>query len=125
MATTTQCVKIGSLRKELKDPLITLEKWMEDPNNVYVGRRGRIFIGSGEDKRIFHYPGSRFENPFVVGTKEGQYSLEESLELYERYFNKSLSGYVEELRGKNLGCFCVQSQRCHAQILAQYLNSKN
>lgn len=125
MATTTQCLKVSSLRKETQDPDITLKTWMEDPNNVYVGRAGRIFIGKNEDKKIFHYPGSRFKNPFVVGTKEGQYSLEESLELYESYFYKCLVKHVEELRGKNLGCFCDQKYDCHAKILANYLNHKN
>lgn len=125
MTTTTQCIKIASLREESEDPLMTLEKWMNDPKNVYVGRRGRIFIGKGESKRIFHYPDSKFANPFVVGTKEGQYAVEDSLEMFEKYFYKSLAKSAETLRGKNLGCFCDQSQRCHAQILADYLNSKN
>jgi hypothetical protein len=50
---TTQCLKVASLRKKYGDKNIDLEKWMAMPNNLYTGRRGRIFIGSGDEKRIF------------------------------------------------------------------------
>jgi hypothetical protein len=40
-----------------KNKNITLKKWMEDINNVYTGRHGKIFIGKGDDKEIFHYKG--------------------------------------------------------------------
>jgi len=120
--TTTQCLKVSSLRKETGDPNITLETWMKNPKNVYVGRPGRIFIGTGPSKKIFHYKGSKFANPFVVGTKDYQYTLEDSLELYKQYLIKTkLVDQLEELRGKNLGCFCNQKGDCHAKILAGYL----
>lgn len=118
--TTTQCIKVAALRKKSGDDDMNLEKWMSNPNNVYVGRRGRIFIGSGNDKKIFNYPGSKFANPYKVG-KEG-YTLDESLELYEEYLkNSGLINEIEELRGKNLGCFCDQNGKCHAKVLVKYL----
>ena len=117
--TTTQCVKIDSLRKEFGDKNMTLDKWMADPNNVYVGRAGRVFIGTKNDMKVFHYKGSKFANPYKVG----EYTLQESLELYDKYLTSSgLINQIEELRGKNLGCFCDQSRECHAKILANYLN---
>lgn len=101
---------------------MTLERWMAIPNNIYVGRRGRIFIGSGEEKRIFHYQGSKYGNPYVVGTKPGQYALKDSLNLYKTYLAESgLVDEVEELRGMNLGCFCDQKGPCHAKVLLEYL----
>jgi Domain of unknown function (DUF4326) len=125
MKTTTQCLKVANLRKDYKDEDITLEKWMEDPNNVYVGRFGRIFIGKGDDKKIFHYKGSKFSNPYKVGKKEGEYSLEESLRLYRKHLRKSgLIKEIEELKGKTLGCFCDQKGPCHAKILANLLKYK-
>ncbi len=124
--TTTQCLKVASLRKETGDPTINLKKWMKNDKNVYVGRSGRIFIGSGDDKIIFHYKGSKFANPFVVGTDEGQYTLRQSVKKYEKYLIKSgLLDEIEELRGKNLGCFCDQKGKCHAKILAKYLNAND
>ena len=124
--TTTQCVKVGNLRKETKDKTITLKTWMDDPDNVYVGRRGRIFIGTGEDKEIFHYKGSKYANPYKVGTKEGEYTLEKSIKLYKKHLEED--GLQEkakkELKGKNLGCFCDQKGLCHAKVLAEVVNEQ-
>lgn len=121
--TTTQCLKVASLRKETKDPTITLKKWMENPQNVYVGRQGRIFIGTGDEKEIFHYKGSKFANPYKVGTKEGEYTLEESIKLYRKHLETK--GLIEkakmELQGKNLGCFCDQKGPCHAKVLVEVI----
>lgn len=118
-STTTQCLKVGSLRKETGDPEMTLEKWVKDPNNVYVGRHIRIFIGSGSNKRIFHLKGSKFGNPYTLK----DYTLEESLRLYDEYLHSSgLINEIKELQGKNLGCFCDQRGDCHAKILASYLS---
>lgn len=121
--TTTQCLKVASLRKETKDPTITLKKWMENPQNVYVGRQGRIFIGTGDEKEIFHYKGSKFANPYKVGTKEGEYTLEESIKLYRNHLETK--GLIEkakmELQGKNLGCFCDQKGPCHAKVLVEVI----
>ena len=119
--TTTQCLKVASLRKETGDLHINLEKWMSNPKNVYVGRPGRVFIGTGEDKKVFHYPGSKFANPFKLS--DG-YSLEESLMLYEEHLKETgLLDQLQELRGKNLGCFCDQTRGCHAKVLVRLLNN--
>ena len=100
---------------------MNLETWMNDERNVYVGRAGRIFIGSGANKRIFHYAGSKFANPYKV-KPHGEYTTQKSLDLYKKYLVSSgLINDIEELRGKNLGCFCDQSGECHAKILAKYL----
>lgn len=122
---TTQCLKVDSLRKASGDKGMTLEKWMENPENVYVGRHGRIFIGSGDKKRIFHYGSSVFANPYKVGTKEGEYTLEESIRLYKIHLKKKklIEKAKKELCGKNLGCFCDQKGLCHAKILAEIVNA--
>lgn len=112
---TTQCLKVASLRKVYKDENIDLEKWMAMPNNLYTGRRGRIFIGSGDEKRIFHYGDSKWGNPY----KLTEYSLEESLKLYEMYVREKLLKDIPQLEGKTLGCFCDQSQPCHTNILVK------
>ncbi len=125
--TTTQCLKVSSLRKETKDVSMTLKKWMENPKNVYVGRNGRIFIGTGDDKEIFHYKGSKYVNPYKVGTKPGEHTLKESIKLYRAHLKREgLLDKIEELRGKNLGCFCDQSgdKQCHAKVLKEILDGK-
>jgi hypothetical protein len=123
---TTQCIKVSSLRKSFpKEKNIDLEKWMEKTNTLYVGRRGRIFIGSGEDKQIFHYKDSKWHNPYKVGS---EYSLKKSLKLYEKHVRESgLYDELEELSGKSLGCFCEQvegGESCHAQVLVKLFNER-
>ena len=114
--TKSECIKVGSLRKRHgKD--INLEKWLQMPNHLYVGRRGRIFI----DKNIFHYPDSKWKNPYNLK----EYSLEKSLQLYEKHVRENLINDIEELRGKTLGCFCDNDNPCHSKILIKILNEQN
>lgn len=122
---TAVCIKVGSLRKQSGDPAIDLQKWMSDPNNLYVGRHGRIFI----DGVIFPYKGSKWANPYKVGPKD--YTLKDSLNMYRIHLaEEDLLKDIHELKGKNLGCFCDQEpndgsgrpQMCHAQILADMVN---
>ena len=120
---TTECLKVASLRKKYGSQ-INLENWIANPNNLYVGRYGRIFITdptTGE-KRIFHYSGSKWQNPYKVGkVGKDHYSLDESLNLYREYLiQTNLVKDIGELSGKNLGCFCDQAGPCHAKILVEY-----
>lgn len=120
--TTTQSVKISNLRKKYGND-INLRKWLEDPNNVYVGRHGRIFI----DKEIFHYPGSKWANPNKVTDKATEKDLEDNLILYRQHLEKEGLLTIEnlsELKGKCLGCFCdtasttsVNKIDCHTKVL--------
>ena len=127
----TVCLKVGSLRKTYRDENISLKKWMEDPNNLYVGRQGRIFItysdidpNTGNKRReIFHYKGSKWQNPYKVGKKTGEYTLDQSLKLYREHVIKTgLVNQLRELEGKTLGCFCDQSGDCHAKTLVSMYN---
>lgn len=116
----TQCMKVSELRKVgYKD----LEEWMNNANNLYVGRRGRIFITEKDSngitqKRVFHYDDSKFGNPYKV---EPGWTLERCLEMYDLYLKENdLLQYTDELRGKTLGCFCLQDSHevdCHAKML--------
>lgn len=56
-------VKVASLRAAGYQDF---ETWLQDKGNLYVGRRGRIFIHDGSSKRIFHFPSSKWQNPFAV-----------------------------------------------------------
>jgi hypothetical protein len=115
------CIKVDNLRKlgyaHLKD-------WLQDPNNIYVGRRGRVAITDPKSKayiETFHYKDSKWANPFVVGKP---YKLEEALEKYMEHLKSgNLLNEIRELKGKNLGCFCGQGSECHAKVLANLANS--
>lgn len=107
------CVKVKYLRQRgFQD----FSQWLADPNNLYVGRHGRIFI----DKKIFHYSGSKWANPFPLK----KYSLSRSLKLFEEHLTTSgLVNDLHELRGKHLGCFCGPDDPCHAKLLSRMVSS--
>lgn len=116
------CVKVGSLRPTYQ----SFEEWLADPNNVYVGRSGRIFITDvkGEPARIFHYKGSFFENPFTIK----EYGLHDCLRLYRERLQtgtRNVEVYEElrKLKGKNLGCFCDPGEPCHADIIIEAIHA--
>ena len=122
--TTTQSVKVAHLRKKYgKD--VDLRKWLENSNNIYVGRRGRIFI----DGEIFHYPESQWANPYKVK----DYSLDESLQLYRQHLkDEGLLDKLNELKGKCLGCFCdtasttdIHKIDCHTKVLYEEIQKLN
>jgi hypothetical protein len=110
---TRVCVKVANLRK-LYGSDATLEKWLEDSSNVYCGRSGRIFI----DKQIFHYSGSKWANPYPLK----KYTPEECTRLFREHITKKIAENPEyydldELRGKNLGCWCSPKDICHVDTL--------
>lgn len=115
MKTTRVCIKVANLRKLGYE---SLREWLDDPDNIYVGRGGRIFI----DKKIFHYPGSKWANPY----KLTDFSREQCILMFaEHLCSSGLLKDVKELRGMNLGCFCDEGEMmCHGQVLADLANKK-
>lgn len=74
--------------------------WKKNPNAVYVGRP------------------SKWGNPFKVN----EYGLEQCLELYREWLEQILmedSTFLDELKGKDLVCWCPLDKPCHADILIE------
>merc|ERR1711950_104740 len=117
-------VKVAALRQE--GNYADLRAWLADKQqNVYVGRRGRIFIREpgAEKSQIFHYAASKWQNPFPVG-KGG-----DRREVCAKYRAALLLGTLRdpedglplkdklsELQGRRLGCWC-KPEACHADVL--------
>jgi hypothetical protein len=65
-------VKVKNIRPQYKD----LKEWADDSDNLYIGRRGGVFINrkghedKEEQKRRYPLTDSPFANPFKLG-KEG------------------------------------------------------
>ena len=119
--TQAVCVNATHLRGATGAAGATLETWLENKNNLYVGRHGRVPIGRGDDKRIFVYKGSIWANPFSVK----EYGLANALDLYKQYLVETgLDQVIETLLGKNLGCWCEPGNDCHAGILIEMLREK-
>jgi len=101
-----------------------------DPNGVYCGRAGIVFVPKedGEGKERYPKQASPFANPFKVGAKH--HTLEESLRLYEDSLDRVLAKHptaLESLRGKNLYCWCRTPSSpsipvCHCDIILAKLH---
>jgi hypothetical protein len=96
-----------------------LKEWCDEEDNVYIGRRGVVFI----DGKRYPVKSSIFSNPYKI--KNGS-SRDDVLEEYRSYMEKKLEKNVElqemllELKGKNLGCWCCP-KRCHGDILLELI----
>ena len=75
-----------------------------------------------EDKDVFIGRGSKWGNPFIIG-KDGDRDL--VIERYIDYFenNKELIKDIEELKGKNLICYC-SPKACHGDYLIKKIGKK-
>lgn len=111
--------KVQYIRPQYKN----LEEWMEDKNNIYIGRKGVIFINN----KRFPEQSSNFANPFKIG-KDG--SRDEVIEKYKKYImerlenDKSLVKELLSMKNKNLGCWC-HPDKCHGDVLLEIINNKN
>lgn len=109
--------KVKFIRPQYKN----LKEWIEDENNVYIGRAGIVFI---ENER-FPKKSSPFCNIFKIG-KDG--TRKEVLDKYKTYItekinkNKTLHDDLLKLKGKKLGCWC-HPEPCHGDILMDILRS--
>lgn len=105
--------------KYLRPKYQNLEEWMNDPNNVYIGRAGIVFING---KRFPQKP-SPFHNPYKIG-KNG--TREQVIQNYRIYIEEKLekSPYLMkkliDMDGKNLGCWCYP-ESCHGDVLLELI----
>lgn len=107
-------VKVANLRSL---GYANLQEWMSDPDNVYIGRKGIVFI----DGVRFPKKDSFWANPHKI-TKE--ISREQVIELYETHIRTKLDkvGWekLDEIEGKNLGCWCAPEE-CHGNVLEKLM----
>ena len=107
--------------KYIRPTYNNLKEWMDDVNNVYIGRAGVVFI----DKQRFPKTSSNFANPFKIG-KDGD--RDDVIKKYKVYIteklenNISLKNELLTLKGKNLGCWC-HPEPCHGDVLLEILET--
>ena len=123
-------VKVEYIRPVYKN----LKEWVSDERNVYIGRKGVVFVEKEvvDEKVVEKKPRERFPktdsiwaNPFKVGK---EYTREESIRRYEMYIREKLESenswhLLENLRGKCLGCWC-KPEACHGDILLKLLEER-
>jgi hypothetical protein len=111
-------VKVANLRK--RNPKCdNLLDWLDNDACLYIGRDMSYYV-DGAYKSKWHNP-YKVAKPGKIYKTGTYYSLDESLILYEEHVkNSSLVNDLEELRGKELGCWC-KPNRCHGDILVKLL----
>ena len=113
--TRVVCVKVKSIRPQYSN----LKEWMDDPQNVYIGRGGVVFI----DNMRFPKEDSIWANPYKIG-KDG--TREEVIAKYRNHINDSIKKkkitkeQLCDLRGRTLGCWC-KPDACHGDILVELI----
>lgn len=108
-------VKVAYIRPEYNN----LKQWMKDKNNVYIGRRGVVFIN---DER-FPKKDSIWHNPFKIDEQNSRATVMKKYEKYIKQRLRSEPDLVKQLlalKGKNLGCWCHPLQ-CHGDILIKMI----
>ncbi len=69
---------------------------------------------------------TQFGNPFRLENHGGDYTREESVAQYEKWFKNKIQSdpefreAVEDLRGETLGCWC-KPKACHGDVILGYL----
>ena len=111
-------VKVSNIRPKYKN----LKEWIEDKKNVYIGRKGVVFIDFEGKKERFPKSDSVWANPFKISEKQ---SRRDVIELYEKYIrtkieNEKLKEELILLQGKNLGCWCYPEE-CHGDVLIKLI----
>lgn len=71
---------------------------------------------------------SKWGNPYKVGDNDGFVLITERsvmIELYRMFATKKLEidpHWLDELKGKNLSCWCGMDESCHADVLLELAN---
>lgn len=95
VTTVVVCIKKEEL---VKRGIKNFLEWKNRPNSVYIGRNMDFYVTGAT--------ASKWGNPFTIN----KYGLDKCLRLYEEYVRNTPSLYdaLEELDGKELGCWCKQ-----------------
>jgi Domain of unknown function (DUF4326) len=109
METTLCNVRVKYLRPKYDN----LKEWIEDENNVYIGRKGIVFVNG------VRYPkeNSVWHNPF-----KGEGCIDRfRVYILEKLKDKDLLTELIKLKGKNLGCWC-HPEPCHGNVVMEIIS---
>lgn len=115
LSNTTICnIKKAELNKR---GISNFTEWNKKQNTVYIGRNMSFFVEGTYQ--------SKWHNPFSSKKATAKNPEKNNLEEYENYIrnNKELYDSLEELDGKELGCWCKPKQ-CHGDVLIKLLCEK-
>jgi hypothetical protein len=112
----TKCINLKYLSREYKN----LKEWMEDPNNVYIGRKEVVFI----DGKRFPEEDSIWINPFrQTKLNNKEFIINEYRKYIVDYIkNHNLEGELLKLKNKNLG-YWTKPEESHGSVLIELINN--
>ncbi len=104
--------------------------WKLPANTISVTRPGKwgnpfkvgeyVKLGDGSPGFMFlKCNGAKYANDKYIFID----TVEKCIEVYEEYLKRYPPKDIEELRGKNLACFCKEDKPCHADVLLKIANS--
>jgi len=115
------CLKPEAL---IKAGYQNVKEWMETLDNVYTGNSGGQYCVDKSENKLYTFEASKWKNPFAPIP-----DVKTSMLLYVKYlFRSGLIYDIDELKGKNLGCFCHEPRevwsepKCNNQVLVDILN---
>lgn len=121
---TEVCLQPEFLKKK---GYFSIKDWIETPGNVYTGVATGRFCQDPDDIAVLKWydiQASKWKNPIAPNP-----DVRSSMLLYVKHlFRSDLIYDIDELRGKNLGCFCHEPRKvwsepkCHNQVLVDLLN---
>lgn len=98
--------------------------WRMPENTVYVGRPSKwgnpftvIACKSVKNKGLFFVNDG---GPYNTKTKQAAHQV--AADRYFQYICRRVDLDIDELRGKNLACWCPLDQPCHADVLLELAN---
>ena len=105
-------VKVAHIRPQWDN----LKEFCSDKGNLYIGRRGVVFI----DGERYPKSDSKWVNPFKISREK---SRKDVVNQYFEYITEKImlepDMYdINELMDKRLGCWCYP-QGCHGDVLVQ------
>ena len=113
--TTVVNVKVANIRPKYQN----LKEWIEDDKNVYIGRKGVVFINGKRYPMI----NSIWHNPYKIDKNNTRKEVIEKYKTYitEKIKRENLQIELEKLRNKQLGCWC-KPLCCHGDVLLELIN---
>lgn len=118
-------VKVGDIRPRYKN----LEDWTNDPENVYIARKGVVFIEKDGVKNRFPKTDSIWANPYKISKKIDR---DTCIYMYRTYITEKLNkGDISldellKLKGKTLGCWCKDGGEdipCHGDVIVDLIDN--
>jgi len=108
-------VKVSNIRPTYNN----LEEWINDPNNVYIGRKGIVFINGTR----FPKNDSIWCNPYKIDNNTTRQQVIQKYKTYikDKIKKENLTDELLKLKNKNLGCWC-KPEACHGDVLIEIIN---